>query len=218
MAIIAMRNSVLDEGHIETALSGVSGSQTNATVDKGSSQNNSFDLQRLQLLPKIGFKECTVRPLEDTPDRRRHGQAVDRLRVGRAFNQARVVMFQHQPRPSAAIGLMNDPHVKYRPIGCNEIRSKPVDNRHNSAELRRPLGEAEYPALHIHDDQCLHGKSRDGHTLSQYGSGGMGHALALGRAEISACQRRTLVSSSDTVSFAGFMRSTATSPVISATL
>jgi hypothetical protein len=42
--------------------------------------------------------------------------------------------------------------------------------------------------------------------------------LALGRADISACQRSTLVNSAGTVSFAGFIRSIATKPVMSATL
>ena len=42
-------------------------------------------------------------------------------------------------------------------------------------------------------------------------------ADALGRAETSACQRLRLVSSSGTASFAGFMKSTATRPVMSAT-
>src|SRR3954447_13108258 len=41
-------------------------------------------------------------------------------------------------------------------------------------------------------------------------------ADALGRAETAACQRSRLVSSSGTASFAGFMKSTATRPVISA--
>ncbi len=44
------------------------------------------------------------------------------------------------------------------------------------------------------------------------------HALALGRAVTCACQRRRLANSSGTSSFAGFMKSTATSPVMSATL
>src|SRR6185503_20268323 len=41
-------------------------------------------------------------------------------------------------------------------------------------------------------------------------------ADALGRAETAACQRLRLVNPSGTASFAGFMKSTATSPVISA--
>src|SRR3954470_9128975 len=45
-----------------------------------------------------------------------------------------------------------------------------------------------------------------------------GQALALGRVETAACQRRTLVQVSGTVSLAGFKKSTATRPVISATL
>ncbi len=45
-----------------------------------------------------------------------------------------------------------------------------------------------------------------------------GHAAALGRAETSACQRLTFLSSSGTASFAGFMKSTATRPVMSATV
>src|SRR5262245_6081927 len=43
-------------------------------------------------------------------------------------------------------------------------------------------------------------------------------ALALGRAETAVCQRRTLTQVSGTVSLAGFMKSTATRPVISATV
>ena len=42
------------------------------------------------------------------------------------------------------------------------------------------------------------------------------HAFALGRAETWPCQRRTLTRSSGTASRAGFMKSIATSPVISA--
>ena len=45
-----------------------------------------------------------------------------------------------------------------------------------------------------------------------------GQALALGRAATSACQRRTLAQSSGTASFAGFMKSMAIMPVMSATL
>jgi len=43
-------------------------------------------------------------------------------------------------------------------------------------------------------------------------------ADALGRAEISACQRLRCLSSSGTASFAGFMKSTAMRPVMSATV
>src|SRR5262245_47428936 len=43
-------------------------------------------------------------------------------------------------------------------------------------------------------------------------------ADALGRAETSACQRLRLTSSSGTASFAGFIKSTETSPVMSATV
>ena len=42
-------------------------------------------------------------------------------------------------------------------------------------------------------------------------------ARALGRADTAACQRATLASSSGIASFAGFMKSTATSAVMSAT-
>src|SRR6185369_17108256 len=52
-------------------------------------------------------------------------------------------------------------------------------------------------------------RSYDGQTHAQ--------ADALGRAETSACQRLRLVSSSGTASLAGFMKSMATRPVISAT-
>src|SRR5689334_10075472 len=45
-----------------------------------------------------------------------------------------------------------------------------------------------------------------------------GQTLALGRAETAACQRRTCAQSSGTRSLAGFMKSTATSPVMSATV
>ena len=44
------------------------------------------------------------------------------------------------------------------------------------------------------------------------------YAFALGRAETSACHRKTLVNPCGIASFAGFMKSTATSPVMSATL
>src|SRR5262249_3011040 len=43
-------------------------------------------------------------------------------------------------------------------------------------------------------------------------------AFALGRAATWACQRRTLTSSSGTARWAGFMKSTATRPVMSATV
>ena len=45
-----------------------------------------------------------------------------------------------------------------------------------------------------------------------------GHAPALGRADTSACQRRTFAHASGTESFAGFMKSIAIMPVMSATL
>src|SRR5262249_16019470 len=45
-----------------------------------------------------------------------------------------------------------------------------------------------------------------------------GQADALGRAAISACQRLRCLRSSGTASFAGFMKSTATRPVMSATV
>src|SRR5262249_58075233 len=45
-----------------------------------------------------------------------------------------------------------------------------------------------------------------------------GQADALGRTAMSACQRLRFLSSSGTASFAGFMKSTATRPVISATV
>src|SRR5713101_7473003 len=91
------------------------------------------------------------------------------------------------------------------------------------------------------DTSCLKGRERGGAAIEQQitsqcldaeagieaaagtervarADDGYFHALALGRAVTCACQRRTLANSSGSSSFAGFMKSIATRPVMSATL